>query len=218
MTNPWTIIYYSHTDPIHSDHIRASNPDAQLILLDTSNDLSRVEAFGRGDYLLRKALKSKFSLIAHDNVLLVEWDVLITATLPDVPVRGLQAMTVATEESAPDWMWWSHFKRLPPALRTAKIGVVPFGFLAIERSSLQSILDPHFDALFELDIFSEVRFAAVSHFCGIGVRELDKSVFLPERLLRSTREDEVAAFEARYAGSYLTAPGFYHPVKHRVTK
>ena len=89
MTNPWTIIYYSHTDPIHSDHIRASNPDAQLILLDTSNDLSRVEAFGRGDYLLRKALKSKFSLIAHDNVLLVEWDVLITATLPDVPVRGV---------------------------------------------------------------------------------------------------------------------------------
>ena len=72
--------------------------------------------------MLRDALKSTYNSILHDNVFLIEWDALVSATLPDISVRGAQVSVVPTPEEHPDWMWWPEFDLLPPMLQIEKRG------------------------------------------------------------------------------------------------
>lgn len=213
MTPKWTIIYYSPFEHLHTNHIRASNPEAQLILLDSRNSLPPALAWRSCDRMLRDAVKSKFNSILHDNVLLIEWDVLLSARLPDISIVGAQVSVVATPEEHPDWMWWPEYDVLPPSLRIEKRGAVPFGILAIDKQSLWKLLHPSLDEVFEQDIIAEIRFPAVCALCGIGLSELEPSFFPKERILRSMTEPEVAEYNARFGKTFLSHPGLYHPVK-----
>lgn len=168
--------------------------------------------------MLRDALKRADYSILHDNVFLIEWDVLLSAQLPDVSVKGAQFSVIPTPEKNPDWMWWPEFDLLPPMLQIEKRGAVPFGILAIDKQSLLKLLDPSLDGIFEQDIIAEVRFPAVCASCGISVSELDPSFFPTERILRSMSRHEIKEFNARFGKTFLTQPGVYHPVKHAVVK
>ena len=218
MTTKWTILYYSPFEHLHAEHIRASNPEAQLILLDSRNSLPPALAWRSCDRMLRDALKSTYNSILHDNVFLIEWDVLVSVRLPDISVRGAQVSVVPTPEEHPDWMWWPEFDLLPPMLQIEKRGAVPFGILAMDKQSLWKLLDPSLDGIFEQDIIAEIRFPAVCALCGINLSELDPSFFPTERILRSMTEQEVAEYNARFDKTFLTQPGVYHPVKYPVSE
>ncbi len=213
---PWTIVYHSHTYFLHEQHIRASNPGAQLLCLDTANQLPHPVAVRAGDRFVRKALQQAFSSIQHENILVIAWDVLLTMALPDTHIKGVHAPNVPTVENAPTWMWWREVERLPPPLRRHKVGVVPFCVFAIDRASLWNILDPRFDELFERDIISELRFGSLCSFLGIPISKLDTDLFRNDRILRSTTPGEITEYMRRFGDEISTVPGLYHPVKYRV--
>jgi hypothetical protein len=217
MNDAWSIIYYSHREHLHARHIRAANPHAQIMLLDTRNDLPIAAAWRAGDRLVRQALQREFHAIQHDNVLVIEWDVLLTAALPQTSIVGVQFSVVPTPESVPGWAWWPELAAWDSPCRGRMVGGVPFGVFAIDRHSLGRILDPRLDQAFESDVFSEVRFPSVCDACEIPVSTLEPSFFNPERILGSTTAPEVEYFDARFGPCFFTDPGLYHPVKYPVS-
>jgi hypothetical protein len=150
-------------------------------------------------------------------LLIVEWDVLVTQPLPDMKIEGAQFSVLPTPDSHPEWVWWKEFDLLPEPFREPKIGGVPMGVFAINKSSMEKVLDPRLDEVFELDVFAEVRLPAVLSFCGVPLSAFDPAVFPEEKLLRSTSFNEVVAYEARFSKAFETEPGIYHPVKKPVT-
>jgi hypothetical protein len=212
----WTIVYHSHTYFLHEQHIRASNPGAQLLCLETANALPHPIAVRAGDRLVRRALQRVFNTIQHNNILVIAWDVLLTMELPNVQVSGVVAPNVPTLENAPTWMWWREVPLLPSPLRRHPMGVVPFCVFAIDRASLWKILDPRFDELFERDILSELRFGSLCSLLEIPIGRMDESHFPNERILSSTTPGDITEYMCRFGKEITTVPGLYHPVKFRI--
>lgn len=213
---PWTIVYYSHTEHLHAEHIRASNPDAQLLCLDTSNTIPKGVVWRAGDRLARRALQRAFSSIKHENILVIAWDVLLSARLPELKLSGVQGSITPTPLLSAAWMWWHEAELLPPPLRTHILGLVPLCVFAIDKASLWKILDPRFDEVFERDIMSELRFPTVCSFLKIPVSTFDPALFPPERILKSTTPKDIASYLHTFKEEIAEVPGLYHPVKFKV--
>lgn len=92
MINNWTVIYCDHNNQfIHLDHIKKSNPNAQILLADISDDYNynKGDCWRNWDFLLREWLRDHICEIDNNNVAVLEWDVLITKELPNITITGL---------------------------------------------------------------------------------------------------------------------------------
>lgn len=193
----WTIIYSDHNKEfIHLEHLKNSNPNAQILLANIANKYDHKYAWRNNDSILRQWIKNNISIIKHNNIALLEWDVLVTQKLPDIQIDGLMGKYVRTISSDPSWPWFKESRRLDMYKKHA-IGVAPFGVLFMNKKCLDVIIDPEFDAIYNKDIFCELRFPTAINSKNINI----STYHLPD--------------VEWYSMSVKKQPGIYHCVKNK---
>lgn len=177
----WTVIYTDHNKQfIHFNHLERNNPDAQILLADTSNKFSRDFAWRNGDLLVREWLKNNYDKILYDNIAILEWDVLVNMSLPSFKVKGLIAKDKHIYHPRNRWHWFCEMGLLE-SYRRYTVGISPLGVLFMNKKCIEVLLDNEFDFLYNRDIYSELRLPTIlnSKQIPIGNQSMPNVSYLP---------------------------------------
>lgn len=191
----WTIIYTDHNrEFIHLDHLKKSNPDAQILLADTSNNFNKNFAWRNGDLLYRTWLQNNYDKLYYNNIAILEWDVLVSQKLPDIKINGILGKHIISPNKK--WFWFKEKKRLKEYEKYS-VGLSPLGVLFMCKNCVQQIVDQKFDIIYQQDIFSELRLPTILNSKNIQI----SSYSLPNVSWKSVK--------------YKTLPSIYHPIKSK---
>lgn len=194
----WTILYTDHKKQyIHYHHLLQSNPDSNIIKVDISNNYQCKFAWRNADKLVREWLKNNKSNIRTENIIILDWDVLVTEKLPSSKIVGLQGADVITLRNKPRWNWFKDLHKLGQ-YKSYAIGVAPLAVLFMNIECVNIWLDSEFDHLYEQDIFSELRLPTILNSRKVPINKYH----LPKVHWKHTRLKQ--------------EPGIYHPIKYNV--
>lgn len=198
MKYQWTIIYvdFQHRY-LHLNHIQKSNPDAQIILCDISNDISKIIAWRNNDRFIRDWLKKNKNKIIHNNIAIVEWDVLITSALPNILVDGFVGRNLQ-KPGINKWLWFKEIDRLGKYKNYAT-GAAPFAIQFFNKNAIDVWTSEEFNDIFLEDIFCELRLPTIMNYANINISEH----LLPY----------VEWYPAKYNKD---VPGIYHAIKYKI--
>lgn len=170
----WTIIYCKRYDGYapHLNAIRISNPQHQLLVLDTKNNYSPHKAWMECDLILRSNIKKNLSKIQHNNIALLEWDVLLLDNLPDMNINHLYATDVYYTGGP----WIPAAKRHFRNTEYSKFIVCAsrFCFYMMPKMALEIWTNPEHDIWFEKSMSCEVRLPTLCRKYGIEPITFDK--------------------------------------------
>jgi hypothetical protein len=204
----WTIIYHYHNQPIHLSHIKYSNPNCQVISTKLIHNLDQKIAWKNSDRILRQNIKTFIDNIIYDNILLVEWDVMINAPIPDLDFDGLLSKKILTDKNN-GWCWWNEYHALPDNYKPFICGSPLWSLIGIKKQCLIKILDPIYDDLYNMNIFCEIRTATLFKSLGYSMAEFPKNV--SEFILDSSAASEQLVSDEIKKQKHC---GIFHPVKH----
>lgn len=163
----WTIIYCKRYDGYapHLNAIKISNPEHQLIVLDTANNYPPHKGWMECDLILRSNIKENLSKIQYNNVALLEWDVLLLDNLPDMDINHLYA----------DDVYYNGGPWIPTAKRHFKnteyeqfiVCASRFCFYMMPKLALEIWTNPENDIWFEKSMSCEVRLPTICRKHGI---------------------------------------------------
>jgi hypothetical protein len=171
--NKWSIIYSYHNKPIHLEHLQQSNPNAQIILLDFSkNELGwdRQYIWRNSDKRIRIWAQKNADIIQYNNIAILEWDVLVTKSLPDFPVSGLYGGDIQIPGTR-HWDWFNEISRLPEEYQKYAIGISPLSVIFMNKYCIDNWIDTKYDSIYELDIFGELRLPTVINHAGLSIKK-----------------------------------------------
>lgn len=205
MNNKWTIIYCSdyRGNFLHEDHIKRSNPEAQILKLDFTNNYPPHIIWKQCDLVIRPWLKENKSKIKHNNVAIVEYDVLITQELPDI---FLDNEIIGTKILYPEKdTWWKFFDdsyKLGYLLKRQCCGLIFFCFYLMSRNCIDYWTDSKHDYLYKenKDISCELRVPTILKFNKVNIKESYSDI------MRNINVVHIEKFDKNI-------PGFYHPIK-----
>ena len=197
----------------HLAWLKASNPDVDIKIVTRSREIGlrtdKDYAWRNPDELLRFWWKQNKDTVDSPVVVVLEYDVLVTATLPTLPpgvdLAGVRAFTPTTYS---DWYWFNQTDERSK-LDELKIqdkylaGIVPYGFLVMKREVLDSLCNKRWDKAYELDIFSELRFTTIANIEKHKIGE----IHLPN-----------VDWTPIYIPKEINNFGIYHPVKETFIK
>ena len=137
-------------------------------------------------------------------VVFLEWDVMVRANLAAAlgnPRRGIGLIGPAVMQGVRDRQWpiFPEISRLPLDMRAGAIGIAPFAVCAVRRDVLALICEERFDALYDADIFCELRTPTLVSSLGFGIGQ---AAALRDVGLRPLRTPAADVF------------GIFHPVKN----
>lgn len=202
--NNWTIIYTSnHLGEFpHYETLRNSNPDAQILFMDFSNDLPRQFIWQNPDMLIRSWLKKNIAKIKHNNLALVEYDVYVNTLLPDITKDNfLYGKNYINYKENHNWMWFDdkYLNKLKH-LRPYACGLAIFGLYFMSKNVLEILLDKQYDFLYKEDMNVELRFPTIMNSAGVEVMGYNMpNIYLPAHAPPNFFDPN--------------KPDFYHPVK-----
>ena len=219
MNEDITVLILTHKDengdPItpHLTWLKASNPGVDIKILTRSKELGirtdKDYAWRNADELLRSWWKRNKDTVATSVVIVLEYDVLVTAQLPTLPPGvDLAGSSVFTPTTHSDWYWFNETNERSK-LHKLKIqdkhllGIVPYGVLVMKREVLDSLCNKRWDKAYELDIFSELRFTTIANIEKYKIGEVD----LPN-----------VNWAPKYSSKEINNFGIYHPVKETFIK
>ena len=171
----------------HIDHIKKSNPNSQIhIVIGKDSGYGKYYDWKNSDQQLRLWLKENIDKIGSDQVAIIEWDTLITKSIPDLPeTLDLASKTCLFKKigvpplpfkrmrdpmwTSENWMWWREIPLLDLESTDQAIGLISFGFYHTRKWVLEKILDVRFDKIFGQSIQNELRFPTVAGLCGAKV-------------------------------------------------
>lgn len=194
----WTVIYTDHNKQfIHLNYLEQTNPNAQILLADTSNKFTKDFAWRNGDLLVREWLRNNYDKILYDNIAILEWDVLVNAPLPPFKVKGLIAKDKHIYYSGNRWHWFCERNLLEQYIQYA-IGIAPLGVLFMNKKCIEILLDNQFDSLYNKDIYSELRLPTIlnSKQVSIGMHPMPNVSYLPM--------------------TFTNKRSIYHPIKSKI--
>ena len=185
----WTIVYsdFQH-QYLHLKHLEKSNPDAQILLADISNDLPKIMVWRNNDRYIREWLRNNYHKILHNNIAFVEWDVIITTNLPNINVCGFIGKHLQ-KPGVNEWLWFNEIHSLGK-YKTHAMGAAPFAI---------QFMDKQYDDIYAQDIFCELRLPTIMNYAGIKMSEY----LLPF----------VEWYNIKY-NKHI--PGIYHAVKYAI--
>ena len=194
----WTILYSDHAQQfIHSEFIKQHNPNASLFLLDISNQYSKEFAWKNSDLLIRNWLKENISKINPDsNIAILEWDVFLNTSLPNIKVDGLMGKYIFLRDKHPGWHHWRYIDLLKDYKQYA-VGAMPFGVYFINYRGLECWIDHKHDCLYDQNIKNELRLPSLLNSENIKIENYN----LP-----------YVCYQTKWTN--FAKPGIYHPVKH----
>lgn len=113
------------------------------------------------DRTLRDFWKENHNKVKGSVIAVIEWDVLVTCELPELPEGSeVASKTVATLITNRGWHWFREIPRLGQGI--TPVGVVPFAFILLRREVLDFLVSSQWDHLYDKDIFSELRFGSIA--------------------------------------------------------
>lgn len=194
-----TILILTHIDkqtskPLlpHLEYLRLSNPDSDIhIIVGEDSEHGPKYNWKNSDQQLRNWWKINGSNIFDDEIIIIEWDTLITTKLQSLPSNlDLASKTMYKENisirnniipkrmsnpewTSDNWMWWQEVGLLELKDDQQAIGLVSFGFYSIRKWVLDRISDSNWDHIFAKSIQNELRFPTIASLCGARVGEID---------------------------------------------
>lgn len=167
----WTIVYTDYRNRfIHYDHIKNSNPEADIIKADIFYGIDdRQYAWRNADKLVRNWLRDNIERIQTNNIAILEWDVFVNQELPNISVSGLFCKEHKIY-GVHEWNWFKEIFQLGE-YKTYAAGIVPLGVMFADQKCVQTIISPEFDDLYEKDIFCELRIGTILRSKNIEVTE-----------------------------------------------
>lgn len=205
----WTVILCSSPtgEYIHEHHIRKSNPDAQILKIDFTNEKYRETIssypWREPDKIIRSWMKEHKDEIEYNNVVFMEYDLLITKQLPNIflenEILGSAAINPVEHK------WWVFFNESNKlgCLEEYSCALLLFCFYCMSRNCIDYWVDSKYDYLYtkEVDILCELRMPTILRSCGISVGNLPG---VGDYIQMGDRDYD------------LSIPGYYHPVKTRI--
>lgn len=206
----WTIIYCSNYrgNFIHAQHLRKFNPDAQILALDFTNNYPTERIWKQCDLVIRPWLKENKHKIQHNNIAIVEYDVLMLQKLPDISLNNEMLVKRVLDPIEHSWWWFFSDKDQLGYLEPNACAINFFCFFAISKNCIDYWIDPKYDFLYEehIDMQCELRVPTILKSNGVNIREGGDDLMYNIHCLVETGED--IEFDSNY-------PGFYHPVKNK---
>lgn len=191
----WSIIYTDHQNKfIHLDHLTKSNPTAQILLANIENKLNPKFAWRNSDSLYRLWLKNNINKIKYNNIAILEWDVLVSKTLPNICVEGLIVKQINNPRINPKWYWFKQLNSLEKYSKYA-MGITPLAVMFMNKQCIDILLDKEFDTLYDKDIFCELRLPTILNSKNIKIIKYP----LPDVDWNDT--------------VFTLKPSIYHPIK-----
>ncbi len=164
----WTIIYCRRHDGYspHLNAIKISNPEHQLLVLDTANNYPAYKAWMECDLILRSNIKKNLPIIKHNNIALLEWDVLLLDNLPDIDnINNLYAAEVYYNGGPWIPAAKTHFRNT--VYQNFIVCASRFCFYMMPKLALEIWTNPENDIWFEKSISCEVRIPTLCRRNGI---------------------------------------------------
>jgi len=194
----WTIIYsdFQH-QYLHLKHLEKSNPDAQILLADISNDLPTIMVWRNNDRYIREWLRNNYHKILHNNIAFVEWDVLITINLPNINVCGFIGKHLQ-RPGINEWVWFNEIDRLGK-YKTHAMGAAPFAIQFMDKEAVNTWMSNEYDDIYAKDIFCELRVPTIMNYAGIKMSEYSLP-FVEWHTIKYNKN----------------IPGIYHAIKYAI--
>lgn len=172
------ILTTAATGTPHLETMRAHNPGLEIEVheaVQPPGETLRREAWRNADRnILRWWDEAKFRTDA-DYVLAMEWDVFanvsLVDTLPENPPDVLAAGLAHPVRDGRSWPPFRESRKFPLAMQYMACGVVPLALLGLSRKALDELIHPAWEALFNADIFSELRLATIAATAGLNIAE-----------------------------------------------
>ena len=182
----------------HIKHLKESNPGVEVcIIVGKDSPFGKGYNWKNGDQPLRKWWKENGREVITPIIHVIEWDTLVTGTLPELPeyldLAGRELMLPGVSNR---WVWFQETNKMQLRKGESPCGLVSFGCFVMRREVLDAVCKTRWDAVYEDSIQNELRFPTAAKAEGYRVGE----VFLP--FVRWTEYP---------VGSI---PGVYHAVKH----
>jgi hypothetical protein len=198
----------------HLDYFKKNNPNVKVFII-IGEDSHRGKRYNwkNADQPLRKWWKENGHTVKTENVAVIEWDTLITCSLPDIPegfdlvgkqmfVENIQIRNQWTplpmahpNWSNDNWYWWPDIPKLELTEGETAVGLISFGAFFMRRFVLDLICKPRWDHIYEKSIQNELRFPSIVSVEGGRVGEI-KLPFVHHSTMTYTHEKEI-----------------YHPIK-----
>lgn len=172
------ILTTAATGTPHLETMRAHNPGLEIEVheaVQPPGETLRREAWRNADRnILRWWDEAKFRTDA-DYVLAMEWDVFanvsLVDTLPENPPDVLAAGLAHPVRDGRSWPPFRELRKLPASMQQMACGVVPLALLGLSRRALEELSHPAWEALFNADIFCELRLATIAATAGLRMAE-----------------------------------------------
>lgn len=195
----WTAIVttYRGAGLPHLRSLIESNPLADVRISNNQGTGPKELEWRNCDRALRNWWRGNRDTVITDRIAVLEHDVLVTCPLPDIYPKGLSGETVKIQGS--EWWWWPELDHLPD-LKAFAVGIAPLAVMFFSREALDALIAPEWDAIFEADVFCELRTPTVVAACGFPVEETPLP-FVSDLDVEPDR-----------------GPGIYHKIKERVSE
>lgn len=200
--SPWTILYCKRHDGFapHIDAIKLSNPHHQLVVLETKNNYPNYRAWMECDLILKPAIKKALPQILHHNIALLEWDVLLLDTLPDINVEFLYANDI----------YYKGGPWIPGALKYFRntdyekfvVCASRFCFYMMPKYALEIWIDKKNDHWFNKSMSCEVRLPTLLNYNGIKPKK-----FVWPYLIKG-----------KNTAPSVSGKNIYHPILEKLSK
>ena len=159
----------------HRAVISAANPGLTIHVW--SGEETGLDGWRNCDRNMREFWRAKRAEVAAQKVLFIEYDVFANVALgPLMPAlqKGCGIVCAAVKSPVRDGRSWFPFQetnRLPAELQSVVIGTAPMAVLLCDRAALDAVLDAKWDAVFEADVFCEIRLGTIMRSEGFSVVE-----------------------------------------------
>jgi len=157
----------------HDAALRNSNPG--LTIYTHTSAESGMDGWRNCDRGIRDWWVSNREATAAGNFLFLEYDVLVKTDMREMFPRlkplivvgcSLKTMVKDGRSSPPLKEAW----KLPPKMHPYAIALVPFAILMLSREALDEMASPENDALYQADIFNEMRTPTLLRFKGFTIQ------------------------------------------------
>jgi len=138
------------------------------------------------DRILRDWWKQNHASVG-ECIFLAEWDTFVNTELPELPEEfdlvGAKLIKsdffsipkrMADPSWKPEnWMWWREFNQMGIKDPKFATGLISFGAFLFKKKLINSIADPMWDYIYDLDIISELRFPTVACASNYKIGEIE---------------------------------------------
>ena len=171
----------------HIKQLELHNKNIKIhIVIGEDSPKGKIYNWRNSDQVLREWWKLNRANVG-DCIFLAEWDTFVNTELPELPdeldLAGCKLIkseffSIPRRMAHPlwkpeNWMWWKEFNQMGIKDPKFATGLISFGAFFLKKELLDSIADPVWDSVYNLDIISELRLPTIASASNYRVGEME---------------------------------------------